>query len=108
MEEPQIGVEHRNEDFEFAEEAYLGQEDNDEDSHPKHHQQWWASVNQACEEGVGGQDEESDGIRSESELESLYVEDEDDEQPSRRAFNPHVNLAEFKFKLVCFSQVLRF
>lgn len=72
MEEPQIGVKHRNEEFEFAEEACVGQEDNDEDSHLKHAQQWWASVNQACEEGVGGEDGESDGIRSESELESLY------------------------------------
>jgi len=54
-------------------------------------------VNQACEEGVAGPGEDSDGIRLESELESLY--DEDDEQPSRRSFNPRANLAEFKFKL---------
>ena len=70
------------EDFELEEEEYADQDEQEEDlTNTNRPQQWWSSVNQACEEGVGGQDEEYDGIRSESELESLYDEDEDDEQP---------------------------
>ena len=74
-------------DFELHEEEYADDEDHEELMHPK---KWWSSVNEVCiEQGGGGDD--SDGVRSGSDLDSLCSDDEE--------YNPRSNLSRFKFKL---------
>ena len=64
------------EDFEFEEEDYGDNEEEAKELHTQnanHPQQWWSAVNKVCND-VDGENEEFDGFRSESDLESIHSE----------------------------------
>ena len=60
---------------------------------------WSSVVIDVCNSGVAGE-EETDGVMLESDLDSLCSDDDQQtRKKSRRAFNPHSNLDDFKFRL---------
>ena len=80
-------------DFELEEEEYADQDEQEEDlANTNHPQQWWSSVNEACND-VDHENEDSEGFRSESELESLHNDAEGETRIKKREFNPHSNMA---------------
>ena len=89
------------EDFDFQEEEYNNEGELEEDleaarANPKH---WWSVVNGACTDVQGG-DDESDGVRSGSDLDSL-CSDEDEPSSKKRwsEYNPNSNTTDFQFKI---------
>ena len=87
------------EDSVLKEEEYNEHEDleAEQTSHP---QKWWSDVNAVCNDNDNKGDGDSNGFVSESDLESLCSdEDEQLTKKSKREYNPRSNLADFKFKL---------
>jgi len=80
--------------FELREEEYAEDGENVEKTLP---QQWWSFVNDVCDQvGDGG----SDGVRSESDLESLCSDEEEQtKRKSKREYNPRRKQSDFSFKL---------
>ena len=82
--------------FELHEEEYADNEDHEELMHPK---EWWSSVDEVCIEQGGG-DDDSDGVKYGSDLDSLCSDDEEQTtRKSRQEYNPRSNSSHFKFKL---------
>lgn len=89
------------EDIELEEEDYGDRGECKADLQSTNHpQQWRSAVNEVCND-VRVELEESNGYRSDTELESLHSDDDDDGKTRKtsKEFNPQRNLDKFKFKL---------